>query len=111
MALSEELKCALRDVGPDSSISSTLPPACYTGALLEKLRTAELLPLASRIRQRLVLLSAEAEDLAQLLDHLLAQAGNPYAYLRRVFTELPLVQSLGDIEALLRIRLEPADLA
>ena len=32
MALSEELKRALRDVGTDSSISSTLPPACYTGA-------------------------------------------------------------------------------
>jgi hypothetical protein len=34
----------------------------------------------------------------------------PYAYLRRVFTELPKAQSLGDIEALLPIRLSPADL-
>ena len=32
----------------------------------------------------------------------------PYAYLRRVFTELPRVQSLGDIEALLPTRLTPA---
>ena len=45
--------------------------------LLDKLRTPDLLPLASRIRQRLVVLPAEAEDLAQLLDHLLAHAGNP----------------------------------
>ena len=34
----------------------------------------------------------------------------PYAYLRRVFTELPRVQSLADIEALLPTRLTPADL-
>ena len=34
----------------------------------------------------------------------------PYAYLRRVFTELPRAQSLGDVEALLPTRLTPADL-
>ena len=34
-----------------------------------------------------------------------------YAYLRRVFTELPRAQSLGDVEALLPTRLTPADLA
>ena len=34
----------------------------------------------------------------------------PCAYLRRVFTELPRVQSLADIEALLPTRLTPADL-
>ena len=34
----------------------------------------------------------------------------PYAYLRRVFTELPKAQSLADIEALLPTRLNPADL-
>lgn len=34
----------------------------------------------------------------------------PYAYLRRVFTELPRAQSFGDIEAQLPIRLTPADL-
>ena len=45
--------------------------------LLEKLRSSELLPLASRIRQRLVVLPPEPEDLAQLLDHLLDSAGNP----------------------------------
>ena len=34
----------------------------------------------------------------------------PYAYLRRVFTELPSAQSLTDIGALLPTRLPPADL-
>ena len=34
----------------------------------------------------------------------------PYAYLRRVFTELPRAQSLSDVEALLPTRLTPADL-
>ena len=35
----------------------------------------------------------------------------PYAYLRRVLTELPKAQSLADIEALLPTRLDPADLS
>ena len=34
----------------------------------------------------------------------------PYAYLRRVFTDLPRAQSLGDIEALLPTRITPTDL-
>ena len=45
--------------------------------LLERLRTAELLPLASRIRQRLVMGPAEPDELARLLEHLLDEAGNP----------------------------------
>ena len=39
-----------------------------------------------------------------------ANGFEPYAYLRRVFTELPRAQSLGDVEALLPTRLTPADL-
>ena len=35
----------------------------------------------------------------------------PYAYLRHVFTELPKAQSLGEFEALLPTRLDPAALA
>ena len=35
----------------------------------------------------------------------------PYAYLRHVFTELPKAQSLGEVEALLPTRLDPAALA
>ena len=39
-----------------------------------------------------------------------ANGAEPYAYLRRVFTELPRAQSLADIEALLPTRLDPTDL-
>ena len=35
---------------------------------------------------------------------------DPYADLRKVFTELPRAQLLGDIETLLPTRLTPADL-
>jgi len=45
--------------------------------LLAKLRSVELLPIASRIRQRLFLTRAEPADLEKLLDHLLREAGNP----------------------------------
>ncbi len=45
--------------------------------LLAKLRNPELQPIASRIRQRLIMARAEPEELAKLLDHLLEQAGNP----------------------------------
>ena len=45
--------------------------------LPDKLRRPDLQPLASRIRQRLVMAPAEPGDLARLLDHLIDQAGNP----------------------------------
>jgi len=45
--------------------------------LPERLRTAELLPLGSRIRRRLVLDYASRDELLACLDHLLAAAGNP----------------------------------
>ena len=45
--------------------------------LVEKLRQPDLQPIASRIRQRLVMTQADAGDLAALLDHLIEQAGNP----------------------------------
>jgi len=45
--------------------------------LLAKLRNPELQPIASRIRQRLIMARAEPEELLKLLDHLLTQAGNP----------------------------------
>jgi len=44
--------------------------------LLDRLRRPDLQPLASRIRQRLVMLPAKPEELEKLLDHLLDQAGN-----------------------------------
>jgi len=43
----------------------------------ERLRTAELLPLGSRIRRRLVLDYASRDELLACLDHVLAAAGNP----------------------------------
>jgi general secretion pathway protein A len=45
--------------------------------LPERLRTAELLPLGSRIRRRLVLDYASRDELLACLDHVLAAAGNP----------------------------------
>jgi len=45
--------------------------------LPERLRTAELLPLGSRIRRRLVLDYASREELLACLDHVLEAAGNP----------------------------------
>jgi general secretion pathway protein A len=45
--------------------------------LPERLRSAELLPLGSRIRRRLVLDYASRDELLACLEHLLATAGNP----------------------------------
>jgi type II secretory pathway predicted ATPase ExeA len=45
--------------------------------LPERLRTAELMPLGSRIRRRLVLDYASREELLACLDHVLEAAGNP----------------------------------
>jgi general secretion pathway protein A len=45
--------------------------------LVERLRTADLLPLGSRIRRRLVLEYASRDELLACLDHLLETAGNP----------------------------------
>jgi general secretion pathway protein A len=45
--------------------------------LPERLRTAELLPLGSRIRRRLVLEYASRDELLACLDHRLHAAGNP----------------------------------
>jgi general secretion pathway protein A len=45
--------------------------------LPERLRSADLLPLGSRIRRRLTLDYASRDELLACLDHLLAAAGNP----------------------------------
>lgn len=45
--------------------------------LQERLRTADLLPLGSRIRRRLTLDYASRDELLACLDHLLDAAGNP----------------------------------
>jgi type II secretory pathway predicted ATPase ExeA len=46
------------------------------GRLLERLKHPDLLPLASRIRTRLITAAAAREELSELLSHALAQAGN-----------------------------------
>lgn len=45
--------------------------------LIDRLRTAELLPLGSRIRRRLVLDYASRDELLSCLEHRLEAAGNP----------------------------------
>lgn len=50
---------------------------CGDGRLLELLRKPELLPIGSRVRVRLNLDYASAEELAGFLTHRLEQAGNP----------------------------------
>jgi type II secretory pathway predicted ATPase ExeA len=50
---------------------------CGDRRLEEKLRTPELLPVASRIRTRLVLDAEPPDVLGTMLRHLLAAAGNP----------------------------------
>ena len=45
--------------------------------LPERLRSAELLPLGSRLRRRLVLDYASRDELLACLEHLLDAAGNP----------------------------------
>lgn len=47
------------------------------GELLQLLRSPRLIPLASRIRARLSLEYATPKQLAELLTHLVAEAGNP----------------------------------
>jgi len=46
------------------------------GRLVDRLRTPDLLPLGSRIRRRLVLDYAPADELLACLEHLLETAGN-----------------------------------
>jgi general secretion pathway protein A len=46
------------------------------GRLLERLRHPDLVPLAGRIRTRLITEAASREELSELLQHALAKAGN-----------------------------------
>jgi type II secretory pathway predicted ATPase ExeA len=50
---------------------------CGDGRLLDLLRSPRLIPLGTRIRARLSLEYATPKQLADLLTHLLSQAGNP----------------------------------
>jgi len=77
-----------RPCPPSSASCASWPARTYSKQLLcvvfagdarlpERLRSAELLPLGSRIRRRLTLDYASRDELLACLDHLLAAAGNP----------------------------------
>jgi general secretion pathway protein A len=71
--------CELRILASKDLDSRQLLCVVFAGdaRLPERLRTAELLPLGSRIRRRLVLDYASRDELLACLDHLLETAGNP----------------------------------
>jgi type II secretory pathway predicted ATPase ExeA len=71
--------CELRILASKDFDSKQLLCVVFAGdaRLPERLRTAELLPLGSRIRRRLVLDYASRDELLACLDHLLETAGNP----------------------------------
>ena len=51
---------------------------CGDSRLLEQLKTEDLLPVASRIRARLLIESLPVRDLLDCLKHCLERAGNPH---------------------------------
>lgn len=71
--------CELRILASKDFDSRQLLNIVFAGdaRLPQRLRTAELLPLGSRIRRRLVLDYASVDELLACLDHVLAAAGNP----------------------------------
>jgi len=70
--------------------------------LIERLRAEDLLPLASRIRVRLVLDALTPRDLLDYLHHTLAQAGNPQLLTPELMTTL-CEHSLGNLRVLTSI--------
>jgi general secretion pathway protein A len=72
-ALSELRILASKDLDARQLLSVVL---AGDARLPERMRTAELLPLGSRIRRRLVLEYASRDDLLACLEHRLAAAGN-----------------------------------
>jgi len=71
--------CELRILASKDFDSRQLLCVVFAGdaRLPERLRTAELLPLGSRIRRRLVFDYASRDELLACLDHVLETAGNP----------------------------------
>ena len=61
---------------------------CGDSRLTQRFREAELLPLASRIRVRLVQEAATPKELHDCLGHLLDQAGNPHLMTAGLMTTL-----------------------
>lgn len=77
--MSAPLLTELRLVGSTKLDSCTIVTVILCGdrRLVDKLRTADLLPIDSRIRTRLVLETETPATLGTMLRHMLATAGNP----------------------------------
>lgn len=77
--MSPPLLAELRMLGSTKLDSCTIVTVILCGdrRLVDKLRTADLLPVDSRIRTRLVLEVETPETLGTMLRHMLAAAGNP----------------------------------
>lgn len=77
--MSAPLLTELRLVGSTKLDSCTIVTVILCGdrRLVDKLRTADLLPIDSRIRTRLVLEAETPATLGTMLQHMLATAGNP----------------------------------
>jgi type II secretory pathway predicted ATPase ExeA len=75
------------------------------GRLVEKLKRDELVPLASRIRTRLVLEYATAEELAACLKHVVAAAGNPALMTKDLMAALA-DHALGNYRVLMNMAAE-----
>ena len=67
--------------------------------LVARMRRPDLRPIASRIRQRLVIGPAEPDELARLLEHLLDEAGNP-ALMSTVLKDTLVAHAAGNPRAL-----------
>lgn len=83
---------------------------CGDDRLSSKLRTPELGPLASRIRVRLRLEDRSPEQLLQILDHLLSEAGNPQLLSREVARTL-CERAVGNLRVLMNMGAELLDAA
>jgi type II secretory pathway predicted ATPase ExeA len=75
------------------------------GRLTDKLRDEQLLALGSRIRTRLLMQPAAAEELLDCLKHLLEQAGNP-ALMTRELVETLAEHAMGNYRVLMTLAAE-----
>ncbi len=80
------------------------------GRLLEKFKTEELLALGTRMRVRLSLEALPAAELAEVLRHVLAEAGNPTLLTAELVITLA-EHALGNLRVLMRMGGELLDAA
>lgn len=72
---------------------------CGDQQLVQRFRSPELIPIASRIRVRLLLRALEPKEMLDWLKHVLAQAGAPHLFSHEVMTTLSQT-SAGNLRAL-----------